>query len=633
MFWRTIMAIAYRKVLYISLIVLTVSALMLYFTGLIPSFGEWYSYYPFLRMQSDALLRGDLAIKPVPYGIAQDLIWANGMHQGWGLGVPIIQLPFNIVSKLFGFFGFPDRLIFILFYAIVATIFCSALNSVFATSQLIKDSLINRILFLPVILFTFLNPGFITMLRTTFFVYEEVVAYAYLWSVMCVALLIKFILVRKNHIYLTLCILSGFAVVLRPTHIAYGMMIFLIGLYFARLNRVRYYWIGIPLFFIGILFFLTTNYLRFGEPLEFGNSLQLLKSDFGYYVISFDNPSYWFPYKASVVELLSALFFLEADKLYLPKQRLLWQTNDLKGLQLMFKPYNIATLFFLLLGWIVFVLNLKSSRKEMSNMQLLKKQIIRAMGILSLTSFIMLFIFYARYPVITSRYLIDFDLAIIIGILTLYLAMIDYIHNHFPYKLSMWLSGCLCIAFSIWIFNSISSAVIARLPFYSYLNKSQLVNATNAETSKHILTLMSQTNGPPLPDGYRCRDIEYSYGVSANNDGWDISNSCTVKMVSTHFMDNPMCIAIDVEPLATQTSMEESLKEIEVKVGIERFERIRVTSMGQIKTIEYCSKEEKGYENPIYKKYKVVKVKWFDLRKHRNSKIAPIKLINIRKVK
>lgn len=142
--------------------------------------------------------------------------------------------------------------------------------------------------------------------------------------------------------------------------------------------------------------------------------------------------------------------------------------------------------------------------------------------------------------------------------------------------------------------------------------------------------LMRRTNGPSLPIGYRCGDKESPYDIPPNNYGWDISDSCRVSIVSTHFLDNPNCLAIDVEHLGYIP--EYALKEIEVKVGIERFRQKGVTSMGLGKTITYCSEGKKGYENPDYVKYKFVQIKWIDLRKHPNFTSPPLRLTYLRKI-
>lgn len=186
---------------------------MLYFTGLIPAFGEWYSYDQSFRLQTEAFMRGELALQPVPYGHQPDWVWGNGIQQVWGLGVPLLKLPFEMVAKLFGSFGFPDRFIFLFFYMFVVAIFFKSLNASLNINPRSQErsGLTDSIYIIPILLLAFLNPAFITMIRSSFQPYEEVIAYGYLWALMLFALLQLFIINRKGYLYLLICLLSGFS--------------------------------------------------------------------------------------------------------------------------------------------------------------------------------------------------------------------------------------------------------------------------------------------------------------------------------------------------------------------------------------------------------------------------------------
>ena len=80
-------------------------------TGLIPKWGQWYSVNMAYRRQTEAMLNGSLALDKDPRTVGYDMAWASdGVQQVWGLGVPSWRLPFELVAKLFGQAGFPDRL-------------------------------------------------------------------------------------------------------------------------------------------------------------------------------------------------------------------------------------------------------------------------------------------------------------------------------------------------------------------------------------------------------------------------------------------------------------------------------------------------------------------------------------------
>jgi hypothetical protein len=79
--------------------------------GLIPQWGRWHSCSIHHRGQVEALLRGELALSRELSALAHDLTWSEGgVHQVWGLGVPLWRLPFEAAARLLGREGFPDML-------------------------------------------------------------------------------------------------------------------------------------------------------------------------------------------------------------------------------------------------------------------------------------------------------------------------------------------------------------------------------------------------------------------------------------------------------------------------------------------------------------------------------------------
>jgi len=92
---------------------LVICILFLAGTGLVPEWGKWYSENTYYREQTDALLEGSLALHDTPTALRNDLAWHNGsVHQVWGLGVPCWRLPFELLARMCGQSGFPDRLAF-----------------------------------------------------------------------------------------------------------------------------------------------------------------------------------------------------------------------------------------------------------------------------------------------------------------------------------------------------------------------------------------------------------------------------------------------------------------------------------------------------------------------------------------
>jgi len=111
--WRQRLAFGY--------LALTGSVILLFFCEVVPS---WYSAGLPHRTQTDAFLRGQLALShnPAELGLATyDLCWSEGgVHQVWGLGIPLWRLPFEVLARLLGQPAFPDRIALALFMALVA---------------------------------------------------------------------------------------------------------------------------------------------------------------------------------------------------------------------------------------------------------------------------------------------------------------------------------------------------------------------------------------------------------------------------------------------------------------------------------------------------------------------------------
>lgn len=614
----------YIKAFLTLLIATLLSATMLYFTNMVPEIGEWYSFDQSLRLQTQAFMRGELAIQPVPYGHRHDWAWGNGMQQVWGLGVPIIQLPFEMIARVFGFFGFPDRIILLMAYLSVAMIFWKSLDIAVNPGLNRKDALEKRIQNIPMLIFVFLNPAFITMMHAKLGPYEEVIAYGYLWSISLFALLSLFIKNSKPFLFLIICFLSGFAPNLRPTAGAYSMATFLLLFYLAYRRKVSFLWLGIPLFLSGNVFLLITNYLRFGNPLEFGHSLLLTNAPTIDYILKFDNPVHWVPFWSAALELISALFFIDISK-----GGLLWQSNAPRMREFNFEPFGIFTMLILLAAWVMVFMTFLKGRNSGYPSKSSRKEICYAGGVWSLISFGMLFYFYSRSPAIASRYLVDFGPAIVIGIMTLYFYLTGLLREKIPGSSSLRITAAVSVIVSGIIVINLSQAKIAL--FYQHLSKVELTNVTNAGVAKDKLLQMRRTKGPHIPGGYICGDKEARYEIPYNNAGWDFYGGCGVSPVTTHFLDNPECIVVQIEPVEGGSAMGYSDKEIDVKIGIDRLPRRSEAAYERGKIVTFCSEKKVDRGEDLEQLLKLISIKWVDARKHSAFIYPPLRLISIRK--
>src|SRR4051812_3778427 len=96
-----------RALLFAALLGLAV----MWITGAIPRWGQWYSEQPFYRAQVYAFFHGRLALTQHVEGVTHDLAWIEGgVQQVWGLGVPLWLSIWETIGRVIHLSPFPDRL-------------------------------------------------------------------------------------------------------------------------------------------------------------------------------------------------------------------------------------------------------------------------------------------------------------------------------------------------------------------------------------------------------------------------------------------------------------------------------------------------------------------------------------------
>ena len=150
-------------------------------TGLVPQWGVWYSSSVSYRMRTEALLRGRLALSENPMDLDHDITWSQqGMHQVWGLVVPLWRLPLEATAMLLDFDAFPDRIAFGLFAALVAFIGLRVWTTAWLSNsqqQSLADLVWRSIVGFGIGFLLFLMfPPFLNLLQTRGAVWKEAVA-------------------------------------------------------------------------------------------------------------------------------------------------------------------------------------------------------------------------------------------------------------------------------------------------------------------------------------------------------------------------------------------------------------------------------------------------------------------------
>ena len=222
---------------------------------------------PAVLLQLRAWLSGRLAPLPHPIG-AYDYVWGRGgMHTNFGLGQPIIALPFHVVARLFGLPGFPDHLRFLVLYAVTTALFAYALQR--ASPRKGPRALVTSA---GVSAFVLLLPTFVGMIAARFNNYEQTIAVGALWSVLLLAGVLVLLERATTPRFVIVCAAAAFAIFIRPTLAAYGLTTVALATLIALRGGLprRGLVAGIAAGVFVSALYLVANFVRFGSPFDPG---------------------------------------------------------------------------------------------------------------------------------------------------------------------------------------------------------------------------------------------------------------------------------------------------------------------------------------------------------------------------
>jgi hypothetical protein len=388
---------------------------VMWVTGAIPRWGQWYSEHPFYRAQVYAFFHGRLALTDHVEGVTHDLAWIEGgVQQVWGLGVPIWLALWEVVGRVIHLTPFPDRIAML--FAIVLSIY-TLLRAWFGPGG--DRSFASRGAFL----FTALLPGLITMLRGRIAVYEEAATYAYFTCMMLFAGTMMMIRRPTTARYLLLLAFAGATGLLRPTLWFYGASCAAVAtvLYVRHRGSLRrsiaVVAIASALFLAGGAALYVTNYLRFGNGGEFGHRLNLEDLPGNLYATRFNHPFETVAAKDSAKELVGAMFGRPEQKArlgYFFYERKLHagQLDVPRWREYYFTPYTWTYVPFILggLGCVVFAWLRALRRGPAASPRRPGPDLDREtrwLGAWAVLGGIPLLIFYLHSPSVSSRYFLD----------------------------------------------------------------------------------------------------------------------------------------------------------------------------------------------------------------------------------
>ena len=206
------------------------------------------------------------------------------------------------------------------------------------------------------------------------------------------------------------CGLGAFAIWVRPTHAAYGLSAILMASLVLGMRRRSISEIasGTALWLASFTLLAWTNCVRFGSPLEFGHRLTV-SSGTMMYLIRFGNPYHEAPLFQAAKELFGLLFLAN------PRGEYAFADNQFPGQspftrwrKLDFTTFDSTYAVVCLIVIVVAGFWLIRRRKQIALWRKPQGPVILCLLSWSGLSTIMMGVFYLHYPIIASRYLLDF---------------------------------------------------------------------------------------------------------------------------------------------------------------------------------------------------------------------------------
>jgi hypothetical protein len=611
-------------------------------SGLVPQWKYWYSPSPHHRTQSQALLRGKLALSSHPSDLALNLSWSEeGVQQVWGLGIPLWRMPFEILAKVAGHSSFPDRIVLGLSLGIVAFIgLQKAIHPVLGSS---KDSppqifavCIGALVELSLLL---AFPPFLSLLQARGEVFEEVLIYAYLYGLF-LAYSVMAVEGQANWLQLVwLGVFAGLGGLIRPTLMFYGLATIITATLVHRRGKVaetsQFFaakrgsclaFVGHRSFHFGILAFVAggsilwwTNLIRFGDGFEFGHKLNLQDGTLlgSVYATRFDHPFQEETLWRAARELLGALF-LDSEfngarwyaELIFPGQ-----SPALRLREFYFTTFDLSYAVLVSMGWVVGGWMLLKWRRRPrcvvhsslrtavleqtshcdSGGQLNQAVACEAqnrppmLGVLALWSLLAcvpLAIFYLRSPAISSRYMMDFAPGFAVAIVVLWRWAIETINAYRPkamrHQLFLW------VMFLAWFGWELSHAKSAYGPPRSIAWDEVFRPSEKRNIERHV---------SPLPSTYTAGEDLANWGIPYNGAGWEVNGSAGVCLIL--FVESPEFLELEFAPAAKAETSRTDAEQIRAKVGLEHLQREEIERTARGWRVRFARPANKRYQHGI----------------------------------
>ncbi len=475
----------------------------------IPKWGDWYmgDIHPYLYLQLRAMTSGKLALFPHPSGALNDYVWGRGgMHQAWGLGLPILALPLHLLGRLFGAPGFPDHVRFLIFYAIVAFVLTRALHRASPREPTSLGAAAAAAAFVMVF------PTFVGLVSARFQIYDQTIANGVLWNILLLAGVLALFARCTPGLLALVCAAAGFATMMRVTLTTYGLATFLLALVIAHKKGLARgpLLAGVGAYLAIIALYCTGNYLRFGGPFTTGYSNGIggsLVNRMMRWNLSFKSV----PFLVQAKEMFATLFLLdpvpnqvmmgtppEAVRPYVQGER--WREYYSQTYDLFVFACLLGTLA--LVAWRVLRGRLWREDRD------LQGELATVVGLWALPPTLGLLYFYTRLDNVNTRYIVDMSPGFTATVLCMGLAVVDAVRRRSA--------------------ESVGSAQLALATLgalYVGLGRGWPTHLSGPGDAKSILAKAAEIDRrsaamPPIPNHYRCGEPRGPAPVYTHLDDW-----------------------------------------------------------------------------------------------------------------
>ncbi|MCJ7774653.1 MAG: hypothetical protein MUP22_16130, partial [Desulfobacterales bacterium] len=373
---------------------------------------------------------------------------------------------------------------------------------------------------------------------------------------------------------------------------------------------------------------LYTNYLRFGEFFEFGYHRILDMIPVLGFMLKFSYPFAKESIFNASSELFGSLFLVKnlTGLNFFQESIHWWQADSVRFREYYFPGFSPIILTTMLTGW---VLAFSAKRFDIPVFKLTDKikQSLFVMGFWSALSFVIMFVFYLKKPAFSSRYVIDFLPALVMGTSVLLIFLILAVKNIFPAILSNIL---VMVLISVWISGNV---------FYANEIEEQRPNsfrppaAVNLEAIDSMLPKEPEFK-PSLPTAYGSDITKSNYNIPSNLWGWycypDQYRQLDSRLVGlvgptvTLFFGPFECVQLQIKKW--RPDIEYDIDAIQVKVGTQLLVRESVDDSDEKQTITFCTQKS----GSISKQWNLVTLGFAHTDQVGPKFIAPFKLLAVK---